>query len=1210
MKKEFYLLPLLLFLFSRLAGQDCSTLQVTYTANESRCVATGSIILNATGGSGNYNYKATGPVTTPLTSSNVITGLLPGYYSVLVKDLTTGCTKQQDSVFVPGTYDDPRFQLVKTDASCAGNDGTVSVLAQQFGRSPFTYTIINPSPSGVGTSNVSGSFSGLVAGEYAIQLQDSCGGIQVRRITIENYSWWFDAVNVTRIGCDSGNVFIGLRDNKGNINTSGTAFNGFMYAVVITPGDTTWKTANSFTFFLGSNRKANIVVKDNCGVIKVSTWYMPDNVKPAVGAVSTGSFTCSTFTATLGGQQNLTNPNFCLYDSVNTLIACNTTGVFANIAYGSYCIQVTNQCYDTSFSRCFIATQPVPSVGASVLFSNAACSTFTASVTGQTNLINPQYCLINSFGDTTKCNFSGVFTSLPYDSYCIIIKNGCADTVIERCFTYTRPVPAITGYSLNGSTCSTFNVNTWGTNLNNPRYCLYDSSGNVVACDSTGTFTGIPHGTYCIKAISCGDTTAALCFTSTKPIPSVASWVQISNAICTGFTATITGQTNLTSPQYCLYNSVDSLITCNTTGVFTNIPYGTYCINIKDSCTDSTIRRCFTQLQAVPSVNATMQLTNLTCTTLSARVVGTNLTAPQYCLTDTLGNVITCNTTGIFDNILYGRYCVTVRDGCIDTTITICQTFTSPQGISLTTSKSCTIGMTNISTQFANGNGPFRVRIYHANGSLIKDTTSSANPVQLLMPGLAAGSQYKIVGTDGCGKTDSSLITPDATVVTKSITARSKCPSASWANGAGDLLATTTSNFYATIPAVIKKNGVAFNRSYSSVSGGTYTFADLEPASYIVEYTMQTCNTKLYDTISIQPYAYPTQAQSAIYECDNNTLSLGADVQGGVSPYTFQIIGSSPAMPSIITAPQNSAVFSINTGTRYSLVRLRAIDACGNATLDDVSILPLQNIAITANQNCFYQNTVLSVNAIPNATYKWYKKRTATDSVLLGTDTSYTLPFFVPEEAGEYLCKVDVNNGCLVRLSSYTLDGNCGNVILPVSVQLKGKQSNGENMLTWITTDEQSVATYSIERKQSQGREFMPVGNIKSRNSSTGSSYTFTDRQPAAGSNAYRLKIIYQNGKTGYSNTVDLLSAFNNTRVYPNPVKSELYISLSEKKPADFTIELFDLAGRNIYHAEKRNVLTTVITYHREKNIQPGIYMLKVTNTNSGEAQVHKILFE
>src|SRR4029079_19643645 len=129
-------------------------------------------------------------------------------------------------------------------------------------------------------------------------------------------------------------------------------------------------------------------------------------------------------------------------------------------------------------------------------------------------------------------------------------------------------------------------------------------------------------------------------------------------------------------------------------------------------------------------------------------------------------------------------------------------------------------------------------------------------------------------------------------------------------------------------PAIISKNGTPYWSSYSSVAGSVYTFSDLEPPQYVIQYTQQTCNGTLYDTVTVSPYTYPTQGQSAIYQCDNNSFSLGADVQGGVSPYSYQIIGSMPSQPGIETSLQTSPVFNINTGTVYSLVRLRSIDAC------------------------------------------------------------------------------------------------------------------------------------------------------------------------------------------------------------------------------------------------------------------------------------------
>jgi hypothetical protein len=90
-------------------SQSCAGLTATYSVTESRCIATGSIQVTASGGSGTYNYRVTGPSSTGFTSSNVITGLQPGNYMITVKDIISNCVINVNNVMIAGTYQDPRF---------------------------------------------------------------------------------------------------------------------------------------------------------------------------------------------------------------------------------------------------------------------------------------------------------------------------------------------------------------------------------------------------------------------------------------------------------------------------------------------------------------------------------------------------------------------------------------------------------------------------------------------------------------------------------------------------------------------------------------------------------------------------------------------------------------------------------------------------------------------------------------------------------------------------------------------------------------------------------------------------------------------------------------------------------------------------------------------------------------------------------------------
>lgn len=125
-----------------LSAQTCS-LNISTVTSDSRCKATGSIIVTVTGGSGSYNYTVTGAGYTTSTSTNIIDGLKPGVYSVKVKDITNGCTIDENNISVGGNYQDPRFNLAVTDVSCVNaSNGSITVNNLQYGQGPYTYPLL------------------------------------------------------------------------------------------------------------------------------------------------------------------------------------------------------------------------------------------------------------------------------------------------------------------------------------------------------------------------------------------------------------------------------------------------------------------------------------------------------------------------------------------------------------------------------------------------------------------------------------------------------------------------------------------------------------------------------------------------------------------------------------------------------------------------------------------------------------------------------------------------------------------------------------------------------------------------------------------------------------------------------------------------------------------------------------------------------------
>lgn len=1193
-------------------AQNCSLLQAICQPYESRCAATGSIKITAGGGSGNYKYRTFGPVNTNFTTTDSITGLAAGTYSVVVNDIVTNCSITIDQVVIPGSYQDPRFILTKTDVSCDnGSNGIIVVEGQEFGREPFAYSIIAPSPMGVGTTNSSGIFTGLSAGEYSIRMTDSCGGIQTRRIFVNNYTWRIDAYPFTKTACDQATGHIRVSDSHGNISTV-SGIPGFQYGIVRSPGDTIWSSDPHLVFSLNGNNNFQVLAKDSCGTIKTGNTSV--FLEPYVNAtVQTSGFRCNEFSATITGIINFFDPEFCLYDDGNNLIACNTTGAFSNLPYGSYCIIAHDACTDTSINRCFQATAPPISVAAQVSISNKTCETFTVTITGQTGLTNPRYCIDDSIGNTIECNTTGIFNDLPYGNYCINIIDNCRDTTITRCFSATKPTPVLNPLIPAYTYCDVFGLTVSADSVFQPIYCLLDSNGVTIECNETGIFNNIHYGDYCVTMNDrCYDTTLTQCISISGPIIINDLDYTLDYVRCNAFGITATTHYQVT--EYCLYDGAGNLIICNSDGVFTDLPAGEYCIRAPLVCPDTTLQKCFILRGPAPSVGNSVSTTNATCRDFTASITRQdNLVNPTFCLYDLNDNLVACNNRGIFNNLDFGSYCIRITTECYDTTIVRCfSRWPNPVNISANANKSCSFGYASFSINMNGAILPAHIRILNPDGSLFLEAYYNRNSFTIdSIPGLTTGERYTIIATDQCGNSDTAQTGAVASYFTHNPSVTPRCPGGTWVTGSGNIVTAVSTNLGSVSVRIIKKNGVNYSPalSPSSTAGNTSHFNDLGPGTYIVRYTENSCNKVEYDTVTIVHYQYPNLNRSTGYQCDVNGFSVSAIATNGVGPYMYEIIGSVPTTPSIITSPQSSTIFNINNGSNYSLIRLRAVDACGNATLGDASILPLANNGILVTNNCFESPTTLSVDSIYNASYAWYVKEntTATDSTFLGNSSSIHIPLLSAADTGIYVCHLIVNAGCIKRTYQFNLTGMC-HVVLPISsYELRGQESGNRNMLTWKPIDPGNIQSFIIEKKTSN--DFMNIGRVDANGLEQ---YSFNDYQVIAGRSYYRIKVMYANRSFRYSNTIMLQNkaVTDGISVFPNPAVEQFTIRFNKTKEQTYAIRLYGLSNQLMLQSYYASENKGQVTIQRPAGLANGLYILHVTNLETQETETRQIIFK
>ncbi len=1218
--KKFYILLTQFFLLLGYFYSNSAQAQLTatFTAYESRCAATGAIKIVASGGSGSYQYKVDGPVNISFTDQDSITGLSAGYYEVTVNDISTNATFVRDSILVTGSYADPLFSLNHVDVSCDnGYNGSISVSGLLLnGRAPFVFSIVAPSPMGVGTTSLTGIFTGLQAGSYSIQMTDSCGAIQTRNVTLNNYTWNIDTHNFTKLDCDHASGFITIVDSKGN-NSKFTSIPGFTYGAVRAPGDTIWSPDGNFSNIIVTGIPSiDVFAKDACGNIKKVTQNL--KLVPSIGASVSINKSCSYFSVSVTGITNFFGADFYLFNSGGTQIGHNTTGFFDSIPYGSYCITAHDACTDTTIQRCFNPTPLLASVANNISISNKTCIDFTATVTGQTNLTSPQYCLINSAtGISISCNSSGVFTNVPTDgNYCITIKDGCIDTTITRCFSVSKPIPKVNPVIVPSYvTCNNFglNISKNSDSLTNPTFCLYDVNHVLVgSCNSTGIFDSIPFGNYCVTVHdACMDTLITRCFNVGPPIIINDVSVNLSNQNCTTFTATAKSN-NLKNPSFCLFTASDStLVTCNTSGVFNGLAYGNYYIKSTNSCPDTTMLTSFSAARSLPSVSPNVKITNKNCSTFSAQITGQqNLITPTYCLIDAVtNNILGCSTSAQANNIPYGSYIVRIVSGCNDTINIPFSQYPSPLSMTVSASKSCTLGQTKFNIN-VNGVLPVNIKIFTPQNNLVRDSDFNVSNFTIdNLPGLDSTDKYTVIGTDGCGNKDTLYVAPQITYLLHTPSVISECPGSVWLNGSGNINTTVSTNIASVSVMIILKSGVPQSISPDYASGTTYTFNDLGPGTYVINYhSNDGCNINVYDTTTISSYIYPKLSNTSAYQCDLNGFSVNAVTSGGVGPFTYQIIGNEPTLPDLSGPPQTSPMFTINNGQIYSLVRLRALDACGNATLGDFPVLPLSNNGIQSPSQCLLTSTTLSVDSLYNASYTWYKKISPTDSIELGNNFKYDIPEILPSDTGIYVCNIVVNGGCISRTYYFHLDGSCGVVLASSLESFHGILENDKAILNWNINNAGNLDQIIVER--STNNNYIEIGKVNANASKTDDHYQFTDNNPGF-QNFYRLKILGKDGTYSYSKIILLQKqTVSNISIYPNPADDILNVEFFGASNHTYQISISNILSQKvkeiIFNTENGNKLQI----KRSANMPGGIYVLQFMDLNTKEVFSRKVIFE
>jgi hypothetical protein len=153
--------------------------------------------------------------------------------------------------------------------------------------------------------------------------------------------------------------------------------------------------------------------------------------------------------------------------------------------------------------------------------------------------------------------------------------------------------------------------------------------------------------------------------------------------------------------------------------------------------------------------------------------------------------------------------------------------------------------------------------------------------------------------------------------------------------------------------------------------------------------------------------------------------------------------------------------------------------------------------------------------------------------------------------------------------------------VLPIDLSLfkaEWLQQGKTARVKFVTENEAATCCYEIERS-GDGVTFNTIGKVEARNSAGQNNYSFTDNKAAGKKLYYRLKTIFTNGNTEYSNLQLLQSnAATEIIVFPNPTSDVLQLLLNNNY-GTVDVQIINSAGQTI---------------KRISNVSGGGHMLKI----------------
>ncbi len=175
----------------------------------------------------------------------------------------------------------------------------------------------------------------------------------------------------------------------------------------------------------------------------------------------------------------------------------------------------------------------------------------------------------------------------------------------------------------------------------------------------------------------------------------------------------------------------------------------------------------------------------------------------------------------------------------------------------------------------------------------------------------------------------------------------------------------------------------------------------------------------------------------------------------------------------------------------------------------------------------------------------------------------------------------------------------------PLPVTFKSFTATGKNceiLINWETLQESNSGYYAVETS-ADGKNFLEVGQVISKNIITGSNYSYLFAHPLPGNNFFRLRAVDFDGKSYYSDVISVFStcaAPNTLLVAPNPAKNTVTVSGTY---AIENITVIDAVGKQCMVLKGTGTSQSIDLMGLVK----GVYILQVKSGDNKTANVRLV---